>query len=112
MGVAERGGVLARRNEPSEMRHVDEQQRTNLIANRAEAGEVEMARVGRAAGDDHLRAMFLREAFDLVEIDQMVVAPDAVLDGIEPFARLRRRSAVGQVTTRGKTQAHDRVAGL
>ena len=74
MGVAERGRVLARRDQPGEMRHVDEQHRADLVADRAEAGEIEVARVGRAAGDDHLRPMLLGKPLDLVEIDQMVVA--------------------------------------
>ncbi len=42
----------------------------------------------------------------------MVVLANAVLDGVEPFARLRRRGAVGQVAAGGEAHAHDRVAGL
>ena len=54
----------------------------------------------------------LRQTLDLVEVDQVIVLPDAVLDGVEPFAGLRRRRAVGQVAARGEAQAHERVAGL
>ena len=56
------------------MRHVDEQECADLVANRPEAGEIEMARIGRAAGDDHLGPMLPGQSLDLVEIDQMVVA--------------------------------------
>ena len=56
--------------------------------------------------------MLLRQPLDLVEIDQMVVLADAILDRVEPFARLRRRRAVGQVPAGGEAEAHDRVAGL
>ena len=104
--------MLARGDQPGEMRHVDQEQRADLVADRAEAGEIEMPRIGRAAGDDQLGPVLLGEPLDLVEIDQMIVRPDAVLDGVEPFARLRRRGAVGQVAAGGEAQAHDRVAGL
>jgi hypothetical protein len=30
--------------------------------------------------------MLLGQSFDLVEVDQMVVLPHAVLDGVEPFS--------------------------
>ena len=112
MGMAERRRMLARRDQPGEMRHVDEQQRADLVADRAEAGEIEVARIGRAAGDDQLGPMLLRQPLDLVEIDEMVVRADAILDGVEPFARLRGRRAVGQVAAGGEAHAHDRVAGL
>ena len=56
--------------------------------------------------------MLLGQPLDLVEVDQMIVVADAILDGVEPLARLGRRSAVGQVAAGGEAQAHDRVAGL
>ena len=56
--------------------------------------------------------MLLSKPLDLVEIDQMVVRADAVLDRVEPFARLGGRGAVGQVAAGGEAEAHDSVAGL
>ena len=73
VGVAEGRWMLARGDQPREMRHVDEEQGANLVADRAEAREVEMARIGRAAGDDQLWPMLLREPFDLVEVDEVIV---------------------------------------
>ena len=58
------------------MGHVDEQVGADLVGDRAEAGEVEVARIGRAAGDDQLGLVLLREPLDLVEVDQMVVAAE------------------------------------
>ena len=104
--------MLARGDQAGEMRHVDEQQRADLVADRAESGEIEMPRIGRAAGDDHLGPMLFGQPLDLVEIDQMVVLADAILDRVEPFARLGRRRAVGEVPAGGEAEAHDRVAGL
>jgi hypothetical protein len=37
-----------------------------------------------------------REPLDLVEVDQMVVGPDAVLDGVEPLPDIAG-GAVGEV---------------
>ena len=56
--------------------------------------------------------MLLGQAFNLVKINQVGVAPYPVLDGIEPFARLRRRGAVGQMATGGQRHAHNGVTGL
>ncbi len=94
------------------MRHVDQEKRSDFIADLAEALEIEVARISRAAGDDQLGLMLLGEPLDLIEIDEMVVAADAILDGVEPFARLRRRRAMRQMPAGGEAQAHDRVAGL
>jgi hypothetical protein len=46
------------------------------------------------------------------KVDQVVVGPHAVLDGVEPLARLVGRRAVGQVAAGGEAHAHDRVARL
>src|SRR6059036_3445039 len=109
--MTERRRMFARGDQPGEMGHVDEQQGSDLVANRAEAGEIEVARIGRATGDDHLRLVLFGESLDLLEVDQMVVAADAILDGVEPFDRLRRGSAVRQVTAGSEAEAHDGIAG-
>ena len=41
MGMAERGGVHARRDEAREMGHVDHEQRADLVGDGAEAGEID-----------------------------------------------------------------------
>jgi hypothetical protein len=62
--------VQARRDEAGEVRHVDPQQRADLVGDLAEAREVELARVGRPAGDDDLRLVLDGEALDLVHVDR------------------------------------------
>ena len=52
VGVRHGRRVQARRDEPGEVRHVDPEHRADLVGDRAERGEVELARVGRPAGDD------------------------------------------------------------
>jgi len=61
MGVREWRRVKTRRDEASEMRHIDEEIRAHLIGNRAEAGEIEDAGDGRATGDD--QSIRLDQAF-------------------------------------------------
>ena len=53
-----------------------------------------------------------REALDLVEVDQPVLLPDAVLHGVEPLAGQVGRRTVGQVATGRQRQAENRVARL
>ena len=112
MGVTERGGVLSGCDEPCKVGHVDQEKRADLVANHSESRKIEMARISRAAGNDQLRPVLLRQSFDLVEVDQMIVLAHSILDSVEPFAGLGRRSPVSQVAARCQAEAHDRVAGL
>ena len=79
------------------MRHVDHQIGADGIGDLAEAREVDDARIGRAAGDDHRGLVLLRELLDLVIVDAVVVGSNAILDGVEPLARQVRRRAVGEM---------------
>ena len=55
MGVFERDGMHAARDQTGEMRHVDHEIGADPIGDLAEALEVDDARIGRAAGNDQLR---------------------------------------------------------
>ena len=62
----------ARRDQAGEVGHVgEEQQRSDLVGDLAERGEVPHARVGRGAGHDHLRPVLAREGADLVHVDEV-----------------------------------------
>ena len=82
------------------------------VCDGAEAGKVDHPRDGRATGDDHLGLVFLGQRLDLVIVDQVVLPTHAVLDRVEPLARLVRCRAVGQVAARGQVHAQDGVARL
>ena len=56
VGVRHRVGVQAGGDEAGEVGHVDHQLGADLVGDLAEAREVELARVGRPAGEDQLRA--------------------------------------------------------
>ena len=61
-------------DEPREVRHVAQQQRADLVGDLAEAVGLDRARVGRAAADDQLRPVLLREREHLVVVDDARLA--------------------------------------
>ena len=60
--VADGRGVLARRDETREVRHVHEQQSLDCVGDLAKARKVEDPRIRRGAGNDEFWAVLLREA--------------------------------------------------
>jgi hypothetical protein len=111
IGVAEGRGMHASGDQTGEMGHVDHQIRPDLVGNDAEAREVEDPRIGRTAGDDQLGLVLECQPLDFVEVDQMVFLTDAILNGVEPLARLRGRSAMSEVPAGGEAHAEDGVPG-
>ena len=57
VGVRDRRRVRATGDEPGDVRGVDDEQRADLVGDRAERREVDGARVGGGAGDDRLRPL-------------------------------------------------------
>ncbi len=112
MGMGQRARMDAARHQPGEMGHVDHEIGADGIGDLAEALEIPEARIGRAAGQDELRLVLLRQALDLVHVDALILAPDAIGHDLEPFARLVDRRAMGQMPARGEVQPHEGVAGL
>ncbi|MNI25278.1 hypothetical protein D3C73_789200 [compost metagenome] len=112
IGVRQRVRVQTSGNQTGHVGHVDEQQRTDLVRDLAEAREVEGLGVGREASNDHLRLVLDGQALDFVVIDQAGVGVDAVLHGVVQLARGRHFGAVGQVTAVGQAHAENGVAGL
>ena len=112
VGVRHRARVQAGGDQPGEVRHVDHQQRADLVGDLAEAREVELARVGGPAGDDQLRLALARDARDLVHVDQARLAVDPVgRDVVEPAGEVDLH-AVREVAAVRQLEAQDRVARL
>ncbi len=112
MGVGERARMRASGNEAREMRHVDHQERPDLVGDLAEPREVDGTRIRRSTGDDQRGLVFPRQRRDLVHVDERIVLAHPILDGVKPLAREVRRSAMRQVTARGQGHAHDGIARL
>ena len=94
------------------MRHVDHEGRADTIRDGAEALVVPMARIGRAARDDDLRADRLGLALDRVHVDPVRLGVDAVGLHLEPAPRHVDRRAVREVATGREVEPHEGVARL
>ena len=94
------------------MRHVDHEERADLVSHGADAREVDGARVGGAAGDDQFRSFRAGELFQLLVVDAPVFPAHAVLHRAEPFARQIGRGAVRQVAAGGEAHAEHGIARL
>ena len=103
------GEGAARPRRAREMGHVDHQVRADRVGDLAEALEVELARVGRPAGDDHLRPVLLGEALHLVHVDQARLAIDVVGDDLVQPARDVDLHPVGEMAAVGQLEPHQRV---
>ena len=71
-----------------------------------------MARVGRSAGDDHLRLVLARQRLDLIHINPMRRPIDPIGDRLEPAAGHVDRRTMGEVPACREIKAHENVAGL
>ena len=108
----DRVGVKPGGDEAGEVRHVDHQQRADLVGDLAKAREVELARVGRPAGQQQLRAALARDARHLVHVDQAALAVDLVGGDVIQAAGHVDLHAVREVAAVGQREPHDRLAGL
>ncbi len=94
------------------MGHVDHQQRTDLVGDLAEARKVELAWIGRPAGEQQLRPALARDPRDLVHVDQAALAINLVWRDVIQAARDVDLHAMRQVSAVRQRQSHDRVAWL
>src|SRR3546814_14918242 len=92
--------------------HVDEQIRAHLVADGAEPLEIDEAWIGRAARDDHPGLVLQRHRLKRVIDYQVAVLVDAILHGVEPFARQRGPSAMRQVPARIQLHAEEGLAEM
>ncbi len=104
--------MLARGDQAGEVGHVAHQLRPDRVRDLAEAREVELARVGRPAGDDQLRPFLFGDPLDLVHVDPVVVLRDAVGDDLVELSGDVQLHPVREVATVVELQAHDLVAGV
>ena len=110
VGRLDRVLVQARSDETREVGHVDHQQRADLVGDLAEGAGIDLARVGRAAGDDQLRAVLVREAPQVVHVDALVLAAHAVADEVVVATREVDPEAVREMAAVVESQPQHRVA--
>ena len=91
------------RHQAGVMGHIDKQLGPHLAGDFGEPAVRDFARIGAGAGDDQFGPMLARQAGNLVEVDAVRVASDAVaMEAIEPAGdvqlhAMREMAAVGQV---------------
>ncbi len=112
MRVRERIRMHPAGHEPGEMRHVHHEMGAHTVRDFAEAPKVDDARIGRAAGNDHLGPMLLRKPRHFVHVDAMIVAPHPIRHRLEPFAGNIDWRPMGQVPAGSKIEPQKRVARL
>ena len=112
MGVREGRGMRAARHEPGEMGDIDEEIGADLIADRAEALEIPVTGIGRAAGDDQLGLVLPREPGDMLHVNALGLAIDGVGHRLEPAAGHVDGRAVGEMAAGGQIEPHEDVARL
>src|SRR4051794_40067066 len=110
VGVRDGVRVHARGDQAGEVGHVDEQVGARLVGYRPEGLEIEVARVGRPAGDDHLGPVLERERADLVHVDELVLSAHVVRDDVVELARHVDPHAVREVAAVAELHAEQRVA--
>ena len=101
------GRVQPGGDEAGEVRHVDPELGAHLVGDRAERREVELARVGRPAGDDDLRLVLERLVAHDVHVDAEGLGVDAVGVGLVELAGEVELHAVGEVAAVGELEAED-----
>ena len=80
IGVRDRAGMYAGGDQAGDVGHVHEEQRADGLGDFAHAFEIDDARIGAGAYDDHFGLVFLGEAIEFVVVDRLGV-----------FASRRRR---------------------
>ena len=103
VGVLAGVGMQARGHQPGDVRHVHHQDRAHRIGGLAEAREIQRARVGAAAGDDHLGLVLERQPVHLVVIDALVFLAHAVGNHVVGLA--------GEVELDGRASGGRRAPG-
>ena len=99
-------------DQPREVRHVAQEQRSDLVRDLAETPRLDGARVGRAAAHDELRPVRLREREHVVVVDEVRLTRDPVVDDVVEPAREVDLQAVRQVPAVRELEREDRVPRL
>ncbi len=110
MAVRHRRRVQAGGDQAGDVGDVGHQQRARAVGDLAEAGEVDHPAVGGGAADDELRPVLERQALDLVVVDPLGRAVDAVGGDLEIAAGVGEPVAVGEMAAAGEVHAEQPVA--
>ena len=111
VGVRDRGGVHARRDEARDVRHVHHQNRTHLSRDLGELFERKGARVRARTRHDHVGVLAPGGLAHGIHVDTAVVLADAVVDDPVQLPAEVHRRAVGEVSAVREVHPENRVPG-
>ena len=112
VGVRHRRRVCTTGDQPRDVGRVDEQQRVDLVGDRAERLEVDDARVRGGPRDDQARPLAHCEVADLVVVEHLGLVVDAVRHEVVHAAAEVHGRTVGEVPTLVEPHSHHLVARL
>ena len=110
--IRHRARVRPAGHEPGNVRHVDKEQRSDLIGNAAHALEVDKAGISGGAGRDHFRTALARELGQGIVVDRLAPGADPVMHGIVELAGKVRFVTVREVSAVGQIHGQDAVADI
>ena len=102
----------AARNQSGEVRHVHQVERADFVGNLPHAREINDSRIGAAAADDHLGALFFGKLFQVVVIDGLGFLGHAVGNDAISLAGEIQVMPVSEVSAMRQVQTENGVAGL
>ena len=100
------------RHQSRKVSHVHQEIRSHTIGNGSETLKINGTRIGRAARNNQLWLVLLRQFLHRVIINTVTGIIHAVIDRLEPLARLIGRRAMREMSARRQTHAHDGVPRL
>src|SRR5215210_3636117 len=102
-------GVDVSGDEAGDVRHVRQEESPDLVGDLTEPLEVDDARVGAGAGQDHARPLAQRYVANLIVVDVAILA-DAVVDEVVGAAREVELHPVREMAAVGEVHGQDLVA--
>ena len=104
--------MLARGHQTGKMRHIHVEIGPDHIRNFPHPREIYLARHRGSTGDQQLWFMFFGQRFHLIIINAVIILAHAILHCVEPFSRLIRARAMGQMPTRVERHSKDGISGF
>ena len=99
-------------NKACHMGHVHQHFGAYAISNSAHTGKIDEARIGREAGDDDFRFVFVCQRFHLLVVNLAVIGLDAILHRFVHAPGEADTGTVGQVTAMRQTHAEQSLTRL
>jgi len=105
-------GIEPGGDQPGIVRNVRDQPGAGRVGYGAHAREVDLARIGGAAGEDQAWPGLTGKTVQFVIVDPFVILANAVRCGLEPPPRQADGRSVRQVAAAGEIEPHDPVARI